>query len=278
MLVRHAVDVHGMPQRRACGLFRVQRSTWYYRSRRSPETALRLQLRDLAMSRPRYGYRRLHVLLRRRGVMVNHKKVHRLYREEGLMVRRKTRRKIASQLRTLPPAPVRPNERWSMDFVSDVLADGRRFRTLNVLDMYTREAVAMEVAFSLPSDAVTRALDRAIATRGAQPEVITIDNGTEFTSRHFDNWAHARGIRLDFIRPGKPVENGYVESFNGKYRDECLSQSWFLSLDDARATIARWRIEYNEARPHSSLGNLTPAEFLSSVLDRSPPHNPRSSS
>jgi putative transposase len=264
-----------MPQRRACGLFRVQRSTWYYRSRKKPETALRLQLRDLAMSRPRYGYRRLHVLLRRRGVVVNHKKVHRLYREEGLMVRRKTRRKIASQLRTLPPAPVRPNERWSMDFVSDVLADGRRFRTLNVLDMYTREAVAMEVAFSLPADAVTRALDRAIVERGAQPEVITIDNGTEFTSRHFDNWAHARGIRLDFIRPGKPVENGYVESFNGKYRDECLSQSWFLGLEDARATIARWRIEYNEARPHSSLGNLTPAEFLSSVLDRSPPHNLR---
>ena len=162
--------------------------------------------------------------------------------------------------------------------MSDVLADGRRFRTLNVLDMYTREAVAMEVAFSLPSDAVTRALDRAIAARGAQPEVITIDNGTEFTSRHFDNWAHARGIRLDFIRPGKPVENGYVESFNGKCRDECLSQSWFLGLDDARAAIARWRIEYNQARPHSSLGNLTPAEFLSSVLDRSPPHNPRSPS
>jgi putative transposase len=278
VLVRHAVDVHGMPQRRACGLFKIQRSTWYYRSRKDPEAPLRLQLRDLAMSRPRYGYRRLHVLLRRRGLVVNHKKVHRLYREEGLMVRRKTRRKIASQLRTVPPTPVRPNERWSMDFVADVLVDGRRFRTLNVLDMYTREAVAMEVAFSLPSAAVTRALDRAIAERGAQPEVITIDNGTEFTSRIFDNWAHARGIRLDFIRPGKPVENGYVESFNGKYRDECLSQSWFLGLEDARATIARWRIEYNEARPHSSLGNLAPAEYLSTVLERLPPHKPRSPS
>lgn len=237
-----------------------------------------MQLRDLAMSRPRYGYRRLHVLLRRRGVLVNHKKVHRLYREEGLMVRRKTRRKIASQLRTTPPVPVRLNERWSMDFVADVLANGTRFRTLNVLDMYTREAVAMEVAFSLPADAVTRALDRAIAERGAQPEVITIDNGTEFTSRHFDKWAHARGIRLDFIRPGRPVENGYVGSFNGKYRDECLSQHWFLGLDDARATIARWRIEYNEERPRSSLGDLAPAEYLSTVLDRSLTHKPRNPS
>lgn len=267
-----------MARRRACGLFGIQRSTWYYRSRKAPDTALRIQLRDLAMSRPRYGYRRLHVLLRRRGVSVNHKKVHRLYREEGLMVRRKTRRKVASQLRTTPPTPVRPNERWSMDFVSDVLVDGRRFRTLNVLDMYTREAVAMEVAFSLPAEAVSRALDRVIAERKAQPEVITIDNGTEFTSRHFDNWAYTRGIRLDFIRPGKPVENGYVESFNGKYRDECLSQSWFLGLEDARATIARWRIEYNEERPHSSLGNLAPAQYLSSVLDRSNPHNPRNPS
>lgn len=278
MLVRHAVDVHKMHQRRACGLFGIQRSTWYYRSRKAPDTGLRMQLRDLAMSRPRYGYRRLHVLLRRRGVAVNHKKVHRLYREEGLMVRRKTRRKIASQLRAKPPTPIRANERWSMDFVSDVLVDGRRFRTLNVLDLYTREALAMEVAFSLPSEAVTRALDRVIAVRGTGPEVITIDNGTEFTSCHFDSWAHDRGIRLDFIRPGKPVENGYVESFNGKYRDECLSQSWFLSLDDARATIASWKKEYNETRPHSSLGNLAPAEYLSSLLDQSSPKNLRSPS
>jgi putative transposase len=267
-----------MGPRRACGLFGVQRSTWYYRSRRSNDADLRLQLRDLAMARPRYGYRRLHVLLRRRGIHVNHQRVHRLSREEGRLVRRKTRRKIASQLRVLPPAPVRPNERWSMDFVSDVLVDGRRFRTLNVIDMFTREAVAMAVDFSLPSKAVTRALDEAIAARGQRPDVITIDNGTEFTSRHFDAWAHERGVRLDFIRPGKPVENGFVESFNGRFRDECLSQSWFLSLEDARATIARWRTEYNEARPHSSLGNLAPVEFLSSVLDRSTPKDRESSS
>jgi len=193
------------------------------------------------------------------------------YREEGLLVRRKTRRKIASQMRTAPAAPIRPNERWSMDFVADVLADGRRFRTLNVLDVYTREALAIEVDHSLTAAAVTRALDQVIAERGAGPEVITIDNGTEFTSRHFDGWAYDRNIKLDFIRPGKPVENGYIESFNGKFRDECLSQSWFLSLEDARATIASWRKEYNEARPHSSLGNLAPAEFVSSLLDRSPP-------
>ena len=209
---------------------------------------------------------------------MNHKKVHRLYREEGLMVRRKTRRKIASQLRTMPPAPVCPNERWSMDFVSDVLADGRRFRTLNVLDMYTREAVAMEVAFSLPADAVTRALDLAIAQSGAQPEVITIDNGTEFTSRHFDNWALPAGSGPTSSGPASPLRTATSRASTASIGDECLSQSWFLGLDDARATIARWRIEYNEARPHSSLGNLTPAEFLLSVLDRSPPHNPRNPS
>jgi len=236
---------------------------------------LRIQLRDLAMSRPRYGYRRLHILLRRRGLHVNYKKVHRLYREEALFLRRKTRRKIVSQLRTVPPVPLRANERWSMDFVSDALVDNRRIRTLNVLDVHTREALAIEVDFSLTALRVTEVLDRIIAARGMQPEVITLDNGTECTSRHFDAWAHLHGIRLDFIRPGKPVENGYIESFNGKFRDECLSQNWFLSLEDAQTTIENWRKEYNETRPHSSLGNRSPLEYVSSLLDRSPPKNQR---
>ena len=224
-----------------------------------------MRLRELAASRPRYGYRRLHVLLRRQGWRVNHKRIARLYREEGLPVRTKRRRKTACQSRLELPEATRANERWSLDFMADSLHDGRRFRVLTVVDQYTRECVAIHAAGSIPATRVTEVLDAAIAEREA-PESLTIDNGTEFTSRHFDAWAWGKGLTLDFIRPGRPVENAFIESFNGKLRDECLNQSWFTDLGDARRALRAWRHDYNESRPHSSLGGLAPNEFVASLL------------
>jgi putative transposase len=228
-----------------------------------------MELRDLATRRPRYGYRRLTVLLRRQGWRVNHKRVYRLYREEGLQVRIKRRKKLASASRVVPPSARRVNERWSMDFVSDALSDGRRIRVLTVLDSFTRECLMMKVAPSLPSPAVTDALEQVIAMRG-KPQTIQVDNGSEFTSNHFDAWAYLREIRIDFIRPGKPVDNAHIESFNGRLRDECLNSQWFESLDDARRAIHDWRDDYNERRPHSALGDRSPAEFASELLGLGP--------
>jgi putative transposase len=224
-----------------------------------------MRLRDLALVRPRYGYRRLWVLLRREGWHVNHKKVLRLYREEGLLVRTKRRRKVACQTRLELPKPSRLNERWAMDFMMDELKDGRRLRIFNVIDCHSREALVTQAEPSFPAAKVTAALDRLIFERGV-PEAITCDNGTEFTSRHFDAWAYDHGIILDFIRPGRPVENGTIESFNGRLRDECLSQHWFASLAEAREILQAWKKDYNEVRPHSSLGDRTPKEVAERVL------------
>jgi putative transposase len=207
----------------------------------------------------RWGYRRLCVLLRREGFQVNHKLIHRLYREEGLAVRRK-RRKRTAVARVPLPTSARPNEQWSLDFVSDALADGRKFRCLTLVDQFTRECPVIEVDTSLPGERVVRVLDRVIAVRGT-PRVITIDNGPELAGKALDAWAYRHGVLLDFIQPGKPVENAFIESFNGKFRDECLEQHWFLDLADARRLIEAYRQDYNEVRPHSSLGNATPAEF-----------------
>ncbi len=198
--------------------------------------------------------------MRREGWQVNHKLVYRIYREEGLSVRSKYRRKSASHLRIAPPISSRKGERWAMDFVADQLSNGRRFRAFTLIDTYTRECLAIEVAASLKSKDVSRALEIAIAQQG-KPEMITCDNGSEFRSRHFDAWAYLRGIKLDFIRPGRPVENGHIESFNGKLRNKCLSANWFLNLDDARTKIEDWRQEYNYERPHSALSNLAPKAF-----------------
>ncbi len=191
---------------------------------------------------------------------MNHKRIYRLYRERGLSVRTKRRRKLAAHLRTVPPAPTRANERWSADFVSDTLADGRSFRIFTLVEVFTRESLATEVATSFPAESVTRVLHRVIARRG-KPAVLTTDNGTEFTSRHFDAWAYRHQIALDFIHPGRPVENCHVESFNGRLRDECLNTSWFEGLEEARSSIEAWRLDYNEVRPHSSLADLCPAVF-----------------
>ena len=249
-------------RRRACELVGLSRSTYYYESQAKGHAALRIRLRDLASVHVRYGYRRLHVLLRREGWGVNHKLVQRLYREEGLQVRTKKRKKQVSRPRVKRAKPTAPNQHWSMDFVHDQLANGRRFRCLTLVDHFSRVSPAIEVDRSLTGERVVEALERLSASHGL-PEVIFVDNGTEFTSKAVDHWAYGNEVKLDFSRPGKPTDNAYIESFNGRLREECLNQHWFTSLADAKLTIERWRQAYNHRRPHSSLGYLSPAEYLS---------------
>ena len=265
--------------RRACGTVKLAESTYRYKSCRKEPEGLRARMLELAAERPRFGYRRLHVLLVREGWAVNHKRIRRMYREEGLAVRRKKRKRIAQTARQPKVTPEGPNERWSMDFMSDSLATGRSFRTFNVVDDCTRECLAIEVDTSLSGERVTRVLDQVIERRG-KPMSLVMDNGPEFAGRVLDAWAYQHGIQLDFIRPGKPIENCFVESFNGKFRDECLNQHWLVSLDEARHVIEAWRLDYNRVRPHSSLGYLPPEEFAEAAALRSatptstPPNDP----
>jgi putative transposase len=242
----------------------MDRSSFRYQARRSDDGSLRLRLRALAAERPRYGYRRLHILLCREGVHVNRKRIQRIYREESLMVRRKKRRRVAQMPRQAMPSPAKPNARWSMDFMHDTLAEGRPFRLLNIVDDFTREAVAIEVGSSIPGDRVVRVLDRLKQTRGL-PQILISDNGPEFTSRALDVWAYRNQVQLHFIQPGKPAQNSFVESFNSRVREECLNQNWFTGLNDARRQIENWRVDYNQVRPHSSLGDQTPEEFARTV-------------
>jgi len=262
--VRFIVERHGLSERRACGLIQIGRSTWSYRSRRAPDDDVRSTLKDLAAKRPRFGYRRLHVLMGREGHRMNHKRLYRLYRSEGLAVRKKKRKRLAGGVRTPMPPLARTNERWSMDFMEDRFGYGRKFRTFNLVDEFSRECPAIEADTSIRAVRVIRVLDRVVEERGL-PESILVDNGTEFTSRALEAWAHQNGVKLHFIRPGKPNDNPYIESFNGKFRDECLNENWFTTLDDARATIERWRRDYNQVRPHSSLNNMTPEEFANAA-------------
>ena len=254
-----------MSARAACSVLQFPRSSYYYQSRRDPRVALRMRLKELAASRPRFGYRRLHLLLRREGWRVNHKLIHRLYCEEDLQVRTRKRRKVAMQPRLKLDRASRVNERWSMDFVTDQLVGGRYFRVFTVVDQFSRECVALHAGVSIRSKDIGEVLDAAIRRRSA-PLSITCDNGTEFTSRYFDAWAYFRKIGLDFIRPGKPVENAFIESFNGRFRDECLNQDWFTDLADAQAALAAWKEDYNESRPHTSLGGLAPQEYVAQLL------------
>jgi len=249
---------HGLSARRACGLIGIPTCSLRYCSRRGDNTAVRQRMRELAQERPRYGYRRLGVLLRREGHRINHKRVLRLYREENLKLRPKRRKRVTSVQRVRPAATTRANQRWSMDFVSDVLSCGRRFRALNITDTHTRECLEIEVDTSLPGARVVRVLERVCARRG-YPKVIQIDNGPEFAGKALDAWAYGHGVQLFFIEPGKPVQNAHIESFNGKLRDECLNQEWFINLHDARNIIENWRTDYNWVRPHSALNNLPPA-------------------
>jgi len=251
---------HHFSERRACAVSGAARATVRYQSVAADAAPMRERLRTLALARPRFGYRRLTVLLRREYGAVNHKRVYRWYRQEGLQVRRQRRKRVASIDRVLPSAPDRAGEQWAMDFMRDTLANGRSFRTLNVVDAYTRECLAIEVDTSLPGLRVARVLDRLIVGHGI-PQTIRVDNGPEFAGKVLDAWAYAKGVRLDFIDPGKPTQNGLMESFNGKFRDECLNGHWFHDLSEARRLIEAWRVDYNEERPHSALGNLPPQVF-----------------
>lgn len=250
----------GLSQRRACRLVGSARSTIRYRGWRDDDAAVRTRLRELADQRPRFGYRRLHVLLRREGIIVNHKRVARLYRQEGLTVRQRRRKSGTRIQRGRPPAPQRANEQWALDFLQDALASGRTIRLLSVIDVFTREALALEVDTSLPGSAVVRVLDRLGGERPL-PTQIVLDNGPELISRALEQWAHDHTVTLHFIDPGKPIQNAHCESFHGRVRDECLNEHWFLSLADARQLVAAWRQDYNQERPHSALGYQTPVEF-----------------
>jgi putative transposase len=250
----------GLSERRACRLVGLARSTCQYQPHRDPALALRERLRALAERRRRFGYRRLTILLRREGLRVNRKRVYRLYRDEGLAVRRRRRKRLLRTMTALLPPATRLNQRWTMDFIEDQLITGRKFRTFNVMDAFSRRGLASEVDASLPSARVVQVLDRLAETRGC-PEELVLDNGPEFIGRALDQWAHGRGVRLHFITPGKPVQNAHIESFHGRCRDECLNESWFLTLADARRVIEAWRQDYNAVRPHSALGHLTPEEF-----------------
>ena len=229
------------------------------------ERALIIRLRDLAFSRVRFGYRRLTVLLQREGWKVGKRRVQRLYRAEGLMVRTQHRKKRASQLRVPLATATAVNQRWSMDFVTERLENGRYFRVLTIVDQFTRECPLLWADVSLTGQKVVFCLQRLAATRGL-PLAITVDNGAEFCSRAMDAWAYQTGVKLDFIRPGRPVENGFVESFNGRLRDECLNVNLFFSLLDVRDKLESWRHDYNTIRPHGSLGDLPPAEYAQRAM------------
>ena len=264
MAASYAIEGLGLSERRACRLAGVSPAVYRYRSERDDDDALRRRMRELAGERKRFGSPRLHIMLKREGLVVNHKRTERIYNEEGLALRRKRKRKGAAGARVITPSPVRPNQKWSMDFVTDTTVNGRRFRALAIVDDYSRECPAIEVDTSLGGARVVGVLDRLAETRGL-PESITVDNGPEFAGKAMDEWAYRRGIKLNFIRPGKPVENAFAESFNGRLRDECLNTNWFMSVRHAREIIEDWRLDYNEVRPHSSLKGKTPKEFVAAV-------------
>lgn len=238
----------------------MQRSSYYYRQRADPQTELRVRLKDLAGVRVRYGYRRLHILLLREGWQINHKRVYRLYKAEGLSLRLKTKKKRVSEPRVPLPMVSAPNECWSMDFVADRLADGRAFRMLTLVDNFSRVSPSVEVDYSLTGKRVVEVLERLKDTCGL-PKTIKVDQGSEFISKAMDEWAHRNNVKLEFSRPGKPTDNAFIESFNGRLRQECLNQNWFTSLDDARQIVEAWRQDYNHERPHGSLRYQTPSEF-----------------
>lgn len=260
-------DRHGQSERSACRLASLSRSTYRRKSLRTKaDQPLRERLLELASERPRFGYRRLHILLCREGWQINRKRVYRVYRELNLAVRRKKRKRVAQANRLPRVMPIAPDIQWSLDFMRDTLSSGRVFRTLNVVDDATRECLAIEVDTSLSGRRTGRVLDRIARRRGAYPSRVVLDNGPECTSKALDQWAYERGVELAFIRPGKPIENCFVESFNGKLRDECLNAHWFLTLEDARRRIEDWRVDYNHVRPHTSLGDVPPSEFRKAGL------------
>jgi putative transposase len=252
----------------------LHRSTARLVSRRKEDSVLLERLKQLAAERPRFGYRRLTTLLRREGMLVNPKKVYRLCTKEGLLVRPKKRKpRTRSSFRPEVPALERPNQLWSLDFVEDALADGRKLRTLTIVDVYSRECPQIEVDTSLPGLRVVRVLEK-LASRRQFPERLLVDNGPEFICRALAEWATKRGVLIAFTRPGKPTDKPHIESFNGRFRDECLNAHYFLSVPDARQIIEAWRFDYNHYRPHSALGGATPMEFLQQVDANQAPLSP----
>ncbi|MFD2427448.1 IS3 family transposase [Sphingobium scionense] len=262
--VAHLQACHGMSERRACRVIDADRKSVRYRSKRDNDAELREKLRELANQRRRFGYRRLHILLRREGIMINRKKTQRLYREEGLAVRRRRSRRRAVGTRAPAPVLALPNQRWSLDFVHDQMASGRRFRVLNVVDDVTRECLAAVPDTSISGRRVVRELTALIEQRG-KPSMIVSDNGTELTSNAVLAWCGEVGVEWHYIAPGRPMQNGYVESFNGRMRDELLNETLFLSMAHARVEIAAWVEDYNRERPGSSLGYATPAAFAAEL-------------
>lgn len=257
--------------RRSCGLLLLGRSTYHYRFRRPSQAALRKRIREIAEARVRYGYRRIHVLLRREGWKVNHKRVYRLYVEEGLQIRNKhPKRKVSAKLREDRKAPGAPNEVWSMDFLSDQLFDGSKIRILTIVDAFYKLSPAIDVRQQYRGRDVVDTLERVTSIYGL-PKSIRVDQGPEFISKDLDLWAWSKGVTLDFSRPGKPTDNAFAESFNGKVRAECIDQNWFLTLDDAQSKCEAFRREYNEERPHSAIGKRTPMELMETIEPASRP-------
>ena|SRR5207249_3483935 len=256
----HLAQIFAVSQRRACNAIGVDRSSVRYRRRRPDDAAARARLRELAATRRRFGYRRLHILLHREGLHMNHKKLRRLYAEERLQVRRRGGRKRALGTRTPLAIPQGPNHRWSMDFLSDALSDGRRFRILAIVDDFTRECLCLVADTSLPGLRLVRELDAIIAERG-KPLLCVSDNGTELTSMAILRWCQQTGVDWHYIAPGKPMQNAFIESFNGRLRDELLNETLFVSLAHARCALAAWKLDYNTVRPHSAIGNLPPAVY-----------------
>jgi putative transposase len=260
-MVDHARTVWQVSIRRACRGLPVERSTYNYRSRRAGQAPLSKRIREIAESRVRYGYRRIHVLLRREGWSVNVKRVCRLYREQGLQLRNKSpKRRVKAKLRGDRTPATAANQVWATDFVHDQLFDGRKIRALTVVDIFSRLAPALEMRNAWRGSDVASILDRAALDVG-YPGTIRLDNRPEFISKELDLWAYMHDVTLDFSRPGKPTDNAFIESFNDKFRGECLNTNWFLSLDEARAKCEAWRRDYNEVRPHSAIGNRTPIEL-----------------
>jgi putative transposase len=258
MVMRESTTIS---ERRACLLVCLSRTVLHYESTAQPENEqLQARLVELAGERRRFGYRRLHALVRREGVQVNHKRIYRLYSDAGLSVRRRKKRHGVAVERQALELPSSPNQVWSMDFVSDALANGRRIKVLTIVDDFSKEAIDLAVDFGISGHYVTRVLDQAARFRG-YPKAIRTDQGPEFTGKALDQWAYQHGVQLKLIQAGKPTQNAFIESFNGRFRDECLNDHWFTNLPQARILIAAWRRDYNQHRPHSSLDYLTPAEF-----------------
>ena len=252
----------GVSIRRACRVLEVDTSSYHYKPRRRDQAGLEARIREIAQVRVRYGYRRVHVLLRREGWVDNVKRVYRIYRDLGLQLRRKPpRRRVRAKLREDRQAAVRPNDVWAMDFVHDQLATGQKLRVLTVVDTFSRYCPGLDVRFRYRAEDVVATLERLCRDVG-YPRTIRVDQGTEFVSRDLDLWAYAKGVELDFSRPGKPTDNAFIEAFNGRFRAECLNAHWFLTLADAREKVEDWRKYYNEDRPHGAIGNVPPVAFM----------------